>query len=137
MSLKNQKKVNKKKKRVSLGIIHIQATFNNTIVTVTDAQGNKLCSASAGSCEATEGGSKFKGKRKATPHAAQVTAIKACTQAKEDHGIQTVSIKVKGAGPQRELAMKSIFDQGFLVSQIEDVCPIPHNGVRPPKRRRV
>ena len=130
MSTPLKKTVKKSKKKVTLGIIYIQATFNNTIVTFTDTQGNVLCASSSGECG-------FKGKRKATPYAAQTTVEKASTKAKENYGMQTVSIKVKGAGPQRELAMRSIFNQGFIVSQIEDVSPIPHNGTRPPKRRRV
>ena len=120
----------KKKKQVTLGIANIQTTFNNTIVTFADSQGNVLCSASSGECG-------FKGKRKATPYAAQITVQKAAESAKEKYGIQTVTIRIKGAGPQRELAIRSVFDQGLLVSQIQDVSPLAHNGPRPPKRRRV
>lgn len=122
-------KVKKKKKNITLGVVHIQATFNNTIVTFTDIQGNTIASSTAG----TQG---FKGAKKATPYAAQITVDRASENAKE-HGLKTVSIEVKGAGSQRESAMRAVFNQNFIVTTIKDVSGVPHNGCRPPKRRRV
>jgi len=128
MSLANNK-IKKKKKNITLGIVHIKTTFNNTIVTFTDVQGNAIAISSAGSHG-------FKGAKKATPYAAQVTVDKASENAKE-HGLRTVSIRVKGAGPQRESAMRAVFGQNFIVTSIMDISPVAHNGVRSPKRRRV
>jgi small subunit ribosomal protein S11 len=122
-------KIKKKKKNITLGIVHIKTTFNNTIVTFTDVQGNAIAISSAGSHG-------FKGAKKATPYAAQVTVDRASENAKE-HGLRTVSIRVKGAGPQRESAMRAVFGQNFIVTSIMDVSPVAHNGVRSPKRRRV
>ena len=122
-------KVKKKKKNISLGVVHIKATFNNTIVTFTDVQGNVIAISTAGS----QG---FKGAKKATPHAAQLTVDRASENAK-DNGMKTVSIRVKGAGSQREAAMRAVFSQNFVVTSITDVSGVAHNGVRPPKRRRV
>lgn len=122
-------KVKKKKRNVTLGIVHIKATFNNTIVTFTDIQGNTLFGTSAGAAG-------FKGAKKATPYAAQITVDRASEGAKE-HGLKTVSIKVQGVGAQRESAMRAVFGQNFIVTSITDVSSVPHNGVRPPKRRRV
>lgn len=122
-------KVKKKKKNITLGIVHIKATFNNTIVTFTDVQGNAIAVSTAGS----QG---FKGAKKATPYAAQMTVDKASETAKE-HGLRTVSIEVKGAGSQREAAMRAVFGQNFIVTSIMDVSSVPHNGTRSPKRRRV
>lgn len=122
-------KLKKKKKNITLGIVHIRATFNNTIVTFTDVQGNTIANA-------TSGGQGFKGAKKATPYAAQVTTNKASADAKLC-GLKTVSIKVQGAGVQRESAMRAIFSNDFVVTSILDVSPVPHNGPRPPKRRRV
>lgn len=119
----------KKKKNITLGIVHIKATFNNTIITFTDVQGNVISISTAGSHG-------FKGAKKATPYAAQVTGTKASEIAKE-HGLKTVSIRVKGAGSQREAAMRSIFSQNFIVTSIVDVSSVAHNGTRAPKRRRV
>jgi small subunit ribosomal protein S11 len=119
----------KKKKNISLGVVHIKATFNNTIVAVTDVQGNVLAISTAGAHG-------FKGAKKATPYAAQITVDKVAADAKV-HGIKTVSIRVKGAGSQRESAMRAVFSQNFIVTAITDVSGIAHNGVRPPKRRRV
>lgn len=127
--LKSNSKLKKKKKNISLGVVHIMTTFNNTIVTFSDIQGNTISAASAGECG-------FKGAKKATPHAAQVTMDKASELAKE-HGLRTVSIKVKGAGAQRESAMRAVFNQNFVVTTITDVSAIAHNGCRAPKRRRV
>ena len=123
------RKIKKKKKNISLGVVHIKATFNNTIVTFTDIQGNVIAISTAG----TQG---FKGAKKATPHAAQLTVDKASENAK-DNGMKTVSIRVKGAGSQREAAMRAVFSQNFVVTSITDVSGVAHNGVRPPKRRRV
>lgn len=122
-------KAKKKKKNISLGIFHIKATFNNTIVTVTDVQGNVIAISTAGAHG-------FKGAKKATPYAAQITVDKVAENAKE-HGLKTVSIRVKGAGAQRESAMRAVFSQNFVVTTITDVSGVAHNGVRPPKRRRV
>ncbi len=122
-------KSKKKKKNISLGVVHIKATFNNTIITVTDVQGNVISISTAGAHG-------FKGAKKATPYAAQVTVDKAALDAKE-HGLKTVSIRVKGAGSQRESAMRAVFSQNFVVTSITDVSGVAHNGVRPPNRRRV
>ena len=122
-------KIKKKKKNISLGVVHIKATFNNTIVTYTDLQGNVIAISTAGAHG-------FKGAKKATPHAAQLTVDKASENAK-DNGMKTVSIRVKGAGSQREAAMRAVFSQNFVVTSITDVSGVAHNGVRPPKRRRV
>ncbi len=122
-------KAKKKKKNITLGVVHIQATFNNTIVTFTDSNGNAVSASSAGAHG-------FKGAKKATPYAAQITVERAASLAKE-HGMKTLSIEVKGAGSQRESAMRAVFNQGFVVTVIKDVSPVAHNGVRAPKRRRV
>jgi small subunit ribosomal protein S11 len=119
----------KEKKNVPLGVAHIQASFNNTIVTFTDQRGNVVS-------WATAGGAGFKGSRKSTPFAAQMAAETAAKKAME-HGMRTVGILVKGPGAGREAAMRAINAAGFRVSYIRDVTPIPHNGCRPPKRRRV
>ncbi len=122
-------KVKKKKKNISLGVVHIKATFNNTIVAFSDAQGNIISSSSSGA-------NGFKGAKKATPYAAQITVDKASEIARE-HGLKTVSISIKGPGSQRESALRAVCGKGFVVTTIIDVSPVPHNGVRPPKRRRV
>lgn len=119
----------KEKKNVTEGIAHIQSTFNNTIVTITDFSGNVIAWASAG----TEG---FKGSRKSTPFAAQMAAENAVKKAKE-HGLRNVQVYVKGPGAGRESALRSLQLAGLKISLIRDVTPIPHNGCRPPKRRRV
>ena len=119
----------KKKRNVPLGITHILATFNNTIVTFTDAQGNTIASSSAG----RKG---FKGTKKSTPYAARV-AVEAASKDAQEHGMKTISVNVKGAGPQRESALRALFSQQFVVTQIVDVSALPHNGVKPPKKRRV
>lgn len=116
-------------KTVTDGIAHVHASFNNTIVTITDRQGNTLC-------WATAGGSGFRGSRKSTPFAAQVAAEKAGTAAKE-YGVKNLEVQVKGPGPGRESAVRSLNNSGFKITNISDVTPIPHNGCRPPKRRRV
>jgi len=119
----------KEKRSVPSGIIHIQSTFNNTIVTVTDASGNVVASSSAGRMG-------FKGSRKSTPFAAQMAAQDALKQAMEQ-GMRTAEVRVKGPGVGREAALRALQAEGFSVNLIRDVTPIPHNGCRPPKRRRV
>ena len=125
------KKVTKKrvKKNVEHGQAHIQSSFNNTIVTLTDAQGNALSWASAG-------GLGFRGSRKNTPFAAQMAAETAAKAAME-HGLKTVDVYVKGPGAGREAAIRALQTAGLEITMIKDVTPIPHNGCRPPKRRRV
>lgn len=125
------KRVAKKhvRKNVDHGQAHIQASFNNTIVTLTDAQGNAISWASAG-------GLGFKGSRKSTPYAAQMAAETA-TKAALIHGLKTVEVYVKGPGSGREAAIRALSASGLQVVSIEDVTPVPHNGCRPPKRRRV
>lgn len=123
------KKIKKGKKNVSTGAVHILSSFNNTIVTVTDAMGNAVAWASAG-------GKGFRGSRKNTPFAAQVAAEDAARKAAEN-GMRTVSVFVSGPGAGRESALRAISSVGLRVTSIEDVTPIPHNGCRPPKRRRV
>ena len=117
------------KRNVVDGVAHIQATFNNTIITITDRQGNALC-------WATAGGSGFRGSRKSTPFAAQVAAERAGNVALE-MGVKNLEVNVKGPGPGRESAVRSLNALGFKVGSITDVTPIPHNGCRPPKKRRV
>jgi small subunit ribosomal protein S11 len=119
----------KVKKNVQSGICHIQSTFNNTIVTITDVSGNVVSWSSAG----VRG---FKGSRKSTPFAAQLAAEDAAKKAM-DHGMRTISVFVKGPGSGRESALRALQAAGFKISLIRDVTPIPHNGCRPPKRRRV
>ena len=119
----------KEKKHVPTGIVHIHSTFNNTIITITDHDGNVIAASSAG----RQG---FKGSRKSTPFAAQLAAQDALKQAME-HGLKTAEVRVKGPGVGREAALRALQVDGFSVSLIRDVTPIPHNGCRPPKRRRV
>ena len=119
----------KTKKNVATGIAHVQSTFNNTIVTITDLTGNVVSWASAGSRG-------FKGSRKSTPFAAQLAAEEAARKAME-HGMRSVAVFVKGPGAGRESALRALQTAGFKVTLIRDVTPIPHNGCRPPKRRRV
>jgi small subunit ribosomal protein S11 len=119
----------KEKKIVVTGVAHVNATFNNTIITITDGQGNAVSWSSAGSLG-------FKGSRKSTPYAAQVAAEDAGRKAME-HGMRTLDIEVKGPGSGRESALRALQAVGFAVTSIRDVTPIPHNGCRPPKRRRV
>jgi small subunit ribosomal protein S11 len=123
-------KVKKKiKKNVSTGIVTIQATFNNTIVTISDAQGNVLC-------WCTSGSKGFKGSKKGTPFAAQLAAETACKKALE-FGMKSVTVYVRGPGAGRESALRAISHAGIRVTLIRDLTPIPHNGCRPPKRRRI
>ena len=116
-------------KNIERGAVHIQSTFNNTIVTITDTQGNAISWASAGEMG-------FRGSKKSTPFAAQTAAEKAANAAKE-HGLKSVEVYVKGPGAGREAAIRALQAVGLEVKMIKDVTPIPHNGCRPPKRRRV
>ncbi len=123
-------KSRKKSKRVVTdGIAHVHASFNNTIITITDRQGNALS-------WATSGGAGFRGSRKSTPFAAQVAAERA-GRAAQDYGLKSVEVRIKGPGPGRESAVRSLNSLGYKVTNIIDVTPIPHNGCRPPKKRRV
>ena len=119
----------KERKNITSGVAHVAATFNNTMITITDAQGNAIAWSSAG----TMG---FKGSRKSTPFAAQMAAEDAGKKAAE-HGVRTLEVEVRGPGPGRESALRALQAVGFQITAIRDVTPIPHNGVRPPKRRRV
>lgn len=130
MVAKTDSKTKKKvKKNINVGVAHIQATFNNTIVTITDLRGNTIAWSSAGAHG-------FKGAKKSTPHAAQITTAFVVTLAK-DHGLKTVSVEVKGPGGGREAALRALSSSGLMVASIKDVTPIAHNGVRARKRRRV
>ena len=122
-------KKKKVKKHVVDGIAHIHASFNNTIITITDRQGNALSWATAGGCG-------FRGSRKSTPFAAQVAAEKAGVAAQE-YGLKNLEVRVQGPGPGRESAVRALNNAGYRISNIEDVTPIPHNGCRPPKKRRL
>ena len=125
-----KKTFKKKEKRiVPHGVVHIQASFNNTLVSITDQDGRMVCWSSAGSLG-------FKGSRKGTPFAAQQAALRAANGAR-DHGMRTVEVRVKGPGAGRESAVRALATAGLDVRLIKDVTPIPHNGCRPPKRRRV
>ncbi|VAW43748.1 SSU ribosomal protein S11p (S14e) [hydrothermal vent metagenome] len=125
-----QKTTKKKIKRTVVdGIAHVHASFNNTIITITDRQGNGLS-------WATAGGSGFRGSRKSTPFAAQVAADRAGQVAKE-YGMKNIEVRIKGPGPGRESSVRALNSLGFRVTTIIDITPIPHNGCRPPKRRRV
>ena len=119
----------KEKKNVVVGVAHVAATFNNTIVTITDAQGNTISWSSAGMMG-------FKGSRKSTPYAAQMAAEDAGRKATE-HGVRTLEVNVSGPGSGRESALRALQAAGMTITTIRDVTPIPHNGCRPPKRRRV
>jgi small subunit ribosomal protein S11 len=130
MTKANTVRVRKKvKKTVTEGIAHVHASFNNTIITITDRQGNALS-------WATAGGAGFKGSRKSTPFAAQVAAEKAGKVAQE-YGIKTLDVQVQGPGPGRESSIRALNALGIKITSISDVTPLPHNGCRPPKRRRV
>lgn len=119
----------RERKNITSGVAHVNATFNNTLITITDAQGNAISWSSAG-------GMGFKGSRKSTPYAAQVAAESAAEKAME-HGMKTLEVNVKGPGSGRESALRALQAAGFNITAIRDVTPIPHNGCRPPKRRRV
>ena len=127
MATESKKK--KIKKNIPLGVAHVNATFKNTIITITDTKGNTIAWSSAGA----EG---FKGSRKSTPFAAQLAAENAGKKAK-DNGVKTLEIEVRGPGSGRESALRALQSTGFIITSIKDVTPIPHNGCRPPKRRRV
>lgn len=126
----------KVKKNVARGVVHIKATFNNTIVTITDVNGDTLCWSSSGAVPLSGGEKKFTGARKSTPFAAQRAAQFCATEAKK-HGLMEVDVKVKGPGAGRESAITALAAAGLRIQSIEDVTPIPHNGCRPRKRRRV
>ena len=126
---RRQTRRKKEKKNVEVGVAHIQSTFNNTLVTITDREGNAISWSSAGAMG-------FKGSRKSTPFAAQMAAEVAAKEAME-HGMRQVECLVKGPGSGREAAIRSLQTAGLEISMIKDVTPIPHNGCRPPKRRRV
>ena len=119
----------KEKRIVPTGIVHVQASFNNTLVSITDGDGKLICWSSAGSLG-------FKGSRKGTPFAAQQAALRVANAAR-DHGMRSVEVRVKGPGAGRESAIRALATAGLEVRNIKDVTPIPHNGCRPPKRRRV
>ena len=119
----------REKKNITSGIAHVSATFNNTMITITDVQGNAISWSSAGSMG-------FKGSRKSTPFAAQMAAEDAGKKAM-DHGMKTLEVQVRGPGSGRESALRALQAAGFQITAIRDVTPIPHNGCRPPKRRRV
>ena len=129
MAKKKIRTKKREKKNISTGVVHIQSTFNNTIITITDPAGNVIAWSSAG----VHG---FKGSRKSTPFAAQLAAEDAAKKAME-HGMKNVEVYVKGPGSGRESALRSLQAAGFNIVMIKDVTPIPHNGCRPPKRRRV
>jgi small subunit ribosomal protein S11 len=119
----------RERKNITTGVAHVNASFNNTIITITDTQGNTVSWSSAGHHG-------FKGSRKSTPYAAQVTAEDAGRKAQE-HGMKTLAVVVKGPGSGRESALRALQTVGFTVTSIKDITPVPHNGCRPPKRRRV
>ena len=129
MAVKKVVKKRKESKNVDKGQVHIKSSFNNTIVTITDRQGNALG-------WATAGGSGFRGSRKSTPFAAQVAAER-CADAVKEYGIKNLEVMVKGPGPGRESTIRALNAAGFRITNITDVTPIPHNGCRPPKKRRV
>ncbi len=129
MAKPNSRTRKKITKVVTDGVAHIHASFNNTIITITDRQGNALS-------WATSGGSGFRGSRKSTPFAAQVAADRACEKAKE-YGLKNLDVEVNGPGPGRDSAVRALNNAGFKITSITDVTPIPHNGCRPPKKRRV
>ena len=124
------KKTKKEKKHVAFGIVHVHASFNNTQVTITDQEGNVVAWSSSGSLG-------FKGSRKGTPFAAQQAATAAATSAKDQAGLRSAEVRVKGPGSGREAAIRALQAAGLEIKSIRDVTPIPHNGCRPPKRRRV
>ncbi len=127
---KEQSRVRRReRKNITAGVAHVNSSFNNTMITIADAQGNAISWSSAGAMG-------FKGSRKSTPYAAQVAAEDAGRKAQE-HGVKTLEVKVSGPGSGRESALRALQSVGFTITTIHDVTPIPHNGCRPPKRRRV
>ncbi|KAB0676656.1 30S ribosomal protein S11 [Aureimonas leprariae] len=126
---KEQRVRRRERKNISTGVAHVQSTFNNTLITITDAQGNAISWSSAGQ----QG---FKGSRKSTPFAAQIAA-EDCARKAQEHGMRTLEVEVSGPGSGRESALRALQSAGFTITSIRDVTPIPHNGVRPRKRRRV
>ncbi|MGM0607989.1 MAG: 30S ribosomal protein S11 [Candidatus Muiribacteriota bacterium] len=130
MAKRKPKGKKREKKVVDSGIVHVQATFNNTIVMVTDMKGNALCWAAAG-------GLGFRGARKSTPYAAQIASQTAVDKAKSQYNLKQAEVYVKGPGSGRESAIRAVEGAGVQIRKIKDVTPIPHNGCRPPKRRRV
>ena len=129
MAKENTRVRRRERKNITSGVAHVNSTFNNTLITITDAQGNAISWSSAGSMG-------FKGSRKSTPYAAQVAAEDAGRKAM-DHGVKTLEVNVRGPGSGRESALRALQAAGFTITSIRDVTPIPHNGCRPPKRRRV
>ncbi|NBR79711.1 MAG: 30S ribosomal protein S11 [Alphaproteobacteria bacterium] len=129
MAVDKSKVRRRERKNITAGVAHVNSTFNNTLITISDAQGNAISWSSAGSMG-------FKGSRKSTPYAAQVAAEDAGRKAME-HGVKTLEVFVRGPGSGRESALRAFQAAGFTVTAIKDVTPIPHNGCRPPKRRRV
>jgi small subunit ribosomal protein S11 len=129
MAKDTQRVRKRERKNISSGMVHVNSSFNNTMITITDAQGNTISWSSAGAMG-------FKGSRKSTPYAAQVAAEDAGKKA-QDHGLKTVEVNVRGPGSGRESALRALQAVGLTVTSIRDTTPIPHNGCRPPKRRRV
>ena len=129
MAREPQRVKKRERKNITSGVAHVNASFNNTMVTITDAQGNTIAWSSAGAMG-------FKGSRKSTPYAAQMAAEDAGRKAME-HGVKTIEVNVAGPGSGRESALRALQSVGFTITTIRDVTPIPHNGCRPPKRRRV
>lgn len=127
---RDRRGVRRERKSVPYGQVHIHASFNNTIITITDLEGNTVCWASSGS-------SGFKGSRKSTPFAAQLAAQNAASTARADFNMREVDVFVKGPGPGRESSVRSVQAAGLTVRSITDITPLPHNGCRPPKKRRV
>lgn len=119
----------RERKNIASGVAHVNASFNNTMITITDVQGNTIAWSSSGAMG-------FKGSRKSTPYAAQIAAETAARKA-QDHGMRTLEVEVSGPGSGRESALRALQAAGFTITTIRDVTPIPHNGCRPPKRRRV
>ena len=129
MAKDNIRAKKKVKKSVAEGIAHVHASFNNTIITITDRQGNALS-------WATSGGAGFKGSRKSTPFAAQVAA-EAAGKAAQEFGVKNIEVRIKGPGPGRESSVRALNSIGLKITSIQDVTPVPHNGCRPPKKRRI
>ena len=129
MAKEAQRVRRRERKNISSGVAHVNSTFHNTMITITDAQGNTIAWSSAGA-------NGFKGSRKSTPFAAQIAAEE-CARKAQEHGMRTIEVEVRGPGSGRESALRALQAAGFMVTSIRDVTPIPHNGCRPRKRRRV